>query len=310
MSIKITTPSTLDKFELGKSVFFRGSADDSITTIKLFAEQYLLSTIAVNDGIWSTAYPFNRVGKRRIIARGYDDGNRDLGQDTIDIVVNDNNLEIFGIDVSNYDPDVKWLESAATNRVTFAFAKSSEGGSFKDKSFSNHWSGMRSAGIIRGAYHFFLPDVSVDDQVENFLEMVGSLSSGDLPPALDLEPYPKSVEARWQSVSLSDRISRIREWLEKVEAKLGKKPIIYTVASFWKEYMDNTEEFVDHPLWIANFVDDFRAKKPIVPANNWGNKGYAIWQFTEEGTVRGVQGYVDRNIFNGNLSKLLELAGK
>jgi lysozyme len=309
MSVKIATPSILDKFELGDSVFFKGSADNNITTIKLFAEQYLLSTIAVTNGMWSAAYPFNRAGKRRIVARGYNSSDQDLGQDSIDIVVNSNDIDILGIDVSNYDPNVKWLDVAATNSATFAFAKASEGKNFRDQSFANHWSGMRSAGIIRGAYHFFLPDVSVDDQVDNFISMLGQLSPGDLPPALDLEPFPDSVKARWESVSLSDRISRTREWLEKVENKLGKKPIIYTLASFWEEFMDDTEDFVDYPLWVANFVpiSSINTRKPAVPANNWGGNGYAIWQFTDTGTVRGVSGYVDRNIFNGNLSKLLEL---
>jgi lysozyme len=307
MSIKITTPAALDQFNLDNSVFFKGTADAPITTVKIFAEQYLLSTSEVTGGIWSAAYPFNRPGKRRITARGFDSTDREVERSAVDIIVNDDSLQIFGIDVSNHNPTVNWLEAAKSKRATFGFAKASEGATFKDQDFATNWSGMKAAGIVRGAYHFFRPIKPVDDQVENFLSMVGNLSTGDLPPVLDLEPYPEEVEQQWQSIgSVDERISKSKEWLEKVEAALGKKPIIYTVASFWREYMGDTDALIEYPLWIAHYKD-FDAGNPAVPANNWGGKGYTIWQYTESGTVKGVRGQVDHNFFNGNLSKLLAL---
>jgi lysozyme len=310
MTIKITKPAVLDEFVMGNTVLFKGSADGAVKTIKLFAEQYLLGTIAVTDGNWSTAYPFNRAGKRHIIARGYDSSAQELEQYAIDIVINDDKLEVLGIDISNHNPPIDWLTAAKTKRVTFAFAKASEGETFKDQDFATNWSGMKSAGIIRGAYHFFRPAKSVDEQVSNFLDMVGKLSPGDLPPVLDLEPFPDDVRVQWESIPIKERISKSKEWLEKVESRLGKKPIIYTSASFWKELMEDTEELVEYPLWVAHYKPDYKNSQPNVPANNWGSKGYAIWQFTEDGSVMGVKGFVDRNIFNGNLSKLLALAGK
>jgi lysozyme len=310
MTIKITKPAVLDEFVMGNTVLFKGSADGAVKTIKLFAEQYLLGTIAVTDGNWSTAYPFNRAGKRHIIARGYDSSAQELEQYTIDIVINDDKLEVLGIDISNHNPPIDWLTAAKTKRVTFAFAKASEGETFKDQDFATNWSGMKSAGIIRGAFHFFRPAKSVDEQVSNFLDMVGKLSPGDLPPVLDLEPFPDDVRVQWESIPVKERISKSKEWLEKVESRLGKKPIIYTSASFWEELMDDTEDFVEYPLWVAHYKPDYKNSQPNIPANNWGGKGYAIWQFTEDGSVMGVKGFVDRNIFNGNLSKLLALAGK
>ncbi len=311
MSLKIAKPAELEKLVLGTSVLFKGDADNGITTIKLFAEQYLLSTIAVNpNGSWSTAYSFNRAGKRHITARGFNASDRELGQDSIDIIINDDDLEILGIDVSNNNPPIDWLKVAKTKKVTFAIAKASEGVTFQDPDFATNWAGMKSAGIIRGAYHFFRPIRSIDEQVENFLDMVGQLSPGDLPPVLDLEPYPDDVRVQWESIdSVDERISRSKAWLEKVEAKLGKKPIIYTSASFWEELMGDTEALVEYPLWVAHYKPDYQTSKPNIPANNWGGKGYTMWQFTESGSVMGVKGVVDRNIFKGNLSKLLDLAG-
>jgi lysozyme len=144
--------------------------------------------------------------------------------------------------------------------------------------------------------------------VENFVDMLGKLSPGDLPPVLDLEPFPDDVREQWESINLSERISKSKEWLEKVESRLGKKPIIYTSASFWDELMGDTAELVEYPLWVAHYKSDYKNSQPNIPANNWGGKGYTFWQFTEDGSVMGVKGFVDRNIFNGNLSKLLALA--
>jgi lysozyme len=314
MPVKITKPSVQEQFVLGDPVYFQGTADPEINKIELFAEQYLLNTIAVNDGNWSAAYPFNRAGKRRITALGYGADGRELTKDSIDIIVNDDNLEILGIDISNLNPKLsvaEWMTVAKSNKVTFAFAKASEGGTWKDSDFADNWHGMKAAGIIRGAYHFFRPLKDVDEQVDNFLSMLPKLEVGDLPPALDLENFPEEVQAQWESIgSVDERIRRAKDCLEKLESALGIKPIIYTGPSFWQELMDNTEALVEYPLWIANYVADYQNKEPIVPANNWGGKGYTMWQFTEKGTVLGVRGVVDRNIFKGNLSKLIDLTVK
>lgn len=311
MVINIIKPAVLEKFKLGSSIYFTGTADNGITTVKLFAEQYLLSTISVNSGSWATAYPLNRAGKRHIIARGYDASNRELAQATIDIVVDDDKLKILGIDVSNNNPPIDWLKVAKTNQVTFAFAKASEGVTFKDAEFATNWAGMKSAGIIRGAYHFFRPSKPVDEQVQNFLDMVGQLSPGDLPPVLDLEGYPADVMKQWKSISsVKDRIKRAKECLESIETALGIKPIIYTGPSFWEEIMGDTDELAQYPLWIANYKSDYQNSQPLVPGNNWGGQGYTFWQFTERGSVMGVKGFVDRNLFKGNLSELLDLTVK
>ena len=50
MSIKIIKPAVLEQFALGDPIFFQGTVDNGVDTVKLFAEQYLLNTIAVNDG--------------------------------------------------------------------------------------------------------------------------------------------------------------------------------------------------------------------------------------------------------------------
>lgn len=311
MVVKITSPANLSQFQLGNTVFIQGNADDTVVRIELFAEQYLLSKIAVINNKWSVSYPFNHAGKRRIIANGFDAANRQVDSDAIDILLVNSNLlrnpntSVLGIDVSNHNPPVDW-QAVKNANISFAFAKATEGVTFKDKTFATNWSGMKAAGIIRGAYHFFRPAKTADEQVDNFLKVVKNvLEPGDLPPVLDLEPWPEQVGIDWKNIAFNERINQVKTWLEKVEQATGEKPIIYTLASFWREYMRDSQEFTDYPLWVAHFTSK---PQPDVPANNWGGNGYKIWQHTESGRVGGVSGPVDRNRFNGSFENLVALA--
>ena len=98
-----------------------------------------------------------------------------------------------GIDVSHYQAAVDWptVQSAG---VTFGFAKASEGESSSDLHFVDNWSGMKAAGILRGAYHFFHPARDPQAQANCFLQQLAKangdsvvLAAGDLPAALDIE---------------------------------------------------------------------------------------------------------------------------
>jgi hypothetical protein len=60
--------------------------------------------------------------------------------------------------------------------------------------------------------------------------------------------------------------------------------------------------FADHPLWIAHYT----TACPNVPTA-WSN--FALWQYTSSGAVAGIAGNVDRNVFNGGIEELHDLAG-
>ncbi|MBD2539415.1 glycoside hydrolase family 25 protein [Coleofasciculus sp. FACHB-SPT36] len=311
MLLKINSPINSSQFQLGDAVSFQGNADSTVVRVEIFAEQYLLSTIPVINSSWSVLYPFNRAGKRRIIVNGFDAGNRQVASDAIDIwllnssSLGNSNASVLGIDVSNHNPPVNW-QAVKNANISFALAKATEGATFKDKTFATNWSGMKAAGIMRGAYHFFRPQKTAEEQVDNFLQVVKNvLEAGDLPPVLDVEPWPEEVGEAWKNLAFAERINRVKIWLKKVEDATGEKPIIYTSPSFWREYMRDTQEFTDHPLWLAHYTSK---PQPNVPANNWGGNGYTIWQHTESGTVAGVRGPVDRNRFNGSFDKLVALA--
>jgi lysozyme len=206
----------------------------------------------------------------------------------------DNDL-VRGIDVSHHQSIIDW-QKVASYGIVFAFAKATEGVGLQDTHFTANYAAMKSSGILRGAYHFFHPGSDASAQANSFLRVVKQLEPGDLPPTLDVEVDDGK----------SDKviINGIQQWLDSVEAALGQRPIIYTSASFWNSKVSGTSRFADYPLWVAHYT--FKPN-PNIPN---GFEDYTIWQFTELGTIDGIDdNNVDLNRFNGTLEDLRKLAG-
>ncbi|MEO1375935.1 MAG: GH25 family lysozyme [Cyanobacteria bacterium J06635_10] len=307
MSVKIQSPESLSLESINEAVKFQGSAVDDVVYIQIFADKYLLGTVPVINQNWSVFYSFNQAGKRKITVKGFDANDKQIATHSIDILLinSDDDKPVKGIDISNNNPPINW-HTVKRSGISFAFAKATEGGTWIDQTFASHWSRMKAAGIIRGAYHYCRPNKTAQQQADNFLRVVENVfEPGDLPPVLDVEQWPPKVGREWNAINLQQRINLIGDWLEKVGDALGERPIIYTSPSFWREYMNDTLAFTDYPLWLAHYTS---RNQPTVPANNWGGNGYTFWQYTERGRVPGVIGDVDVNRYSGNFRKLVALA--
>lgn len=194
------------------------------------------------------------------------------------------NYSIHGIDVSRHQSEIDWDEVKAMQvkdiKIGFGFIKATEGVKNEDEQFERNWTEVKKANIVRGAYHFFVPSKSGKLQAQNFIETV-TLKSGDLPPVLDVEYISNtSVEKLQQGVT---------DWLNVVETHYHIKPIIYTNASFYSNYLG--KKFDEYPLWVAHYlVKD----KPNIERN------WIFWQHNETGQVNGIEANVDFNVFNGD----------
>jgi lysozyme len=201
---------------------------------------------------------------------------------------------IPGVDLSHYNGAVNFGKLAAGG-VMFAFAKASEGRFTKDPLYPAHYAGLKQHRIVRGAYHFFYPQLDAQAQAANFLSVVKNLVPGDLPPVLDVEvsgeQTPSAIAAGMQT------------WLDSIQHSLGRTPIIYTAPSFWNTVLGGTSAFAGYPLWIAQYTSH---PSPHIPP---GFSDYLFWQYSESGSVPGVAGNVDRDWFKGSAADLNQLAG-
>jgi len=207
-----------------------------------------------------------------------------------------------GIDVSHYQGGITW-SSVASAGTQFAYIKATEGTSYKDSKFGTNYPAAYYAKVIRGAYHFALPDRSSGAAQADFFAKSGGAWSADnltLPGALDIEynPYGATCYGKSQSAMRT----WISDFLNRYHSLTGRYAVIYTTTDWWKSCTGNYGGFAaNHPLWIARYS----SSAGTLPA---GWKTYTFWQYTSSGKVSGVSGSVDRNYFNGARSRLLALA--
>lgn len=203
---------------------------------------------------------------------------------------------VAGIDVSHWQGYVRWVDVKAAG-VGFVIAKATEGQTFVDHRYERNKARADHHGLPFGAYHFASPDRTYRDAIREANHYVNTarLAGRHLLPVLDLEITG--------GLSRSELVAWAKAWLQRVEARVGVKPIIYTSPSFWKDRMGNSRWFADngYRLWVAHWY----VSKPSVPADNWGGRGWTLWQVTDCAKVKGISGCVDGNLLNGtNLGRL------
>jgi lysozyme len=219
---------------------------------------------------------------------------------------------VEGVDVSDAQGAIDWAAVRAAG-VRFAFVKATQGTYDAQSTFAANWQGPKAAGVLRGAYHFFDPTEDGAAQAAHFLEILGPVQAGDLPPMLDLEcpdGDPGCVYAgRSGQVDPSLLRARVDAFLAAVEARAGTKPILYTFPSYFAASGVDAGGLEVYPLFVANVGASGAALAGsclAVPAP-WA--AAALWQYTWKRSVSGVAGDVDGDRFLGDGAGLAKLAG-
>ncbi|MFF7794644.1 GH25 family lysozyme [Streptomyces sp. NPDC007991] len=205
---------------------------------------------------------------------------------------------VRGLDVSSHQQNVNWPSVAAAG-AAFAYVKATEGTSYKNPQFDQQYNGSASAGLLRGAYHFALPDRSGGSaQADIFLANGGGWSKDGktLPGALDIEYNPYSGGTCY-GLSQTAMTNWISSFVERYKSRTGRYPAIYSTTSWWSQCTGNSAAFgAKSPLWIANYNGT-----PLPLPKGWSS--YTIWQTADRGPFPG-----DQNVFNGSLADLRKFA--
>lgn len=192
----------------------------------------------------------------------------------------------YGIDVSVWQGAIDWARVKASGR-SFVFAKATEGIGYEDARYDTNRSGAIAAGMKFGAYHFARPGSNNPVTEADWFVNTARYQHGMLIPVLDLELTG--------GLGVSALVTWAKAWVQRVYARLGVKPMIYTTPSFWRNAMGDSRWFADngYRLWIAHW----NVTSPSVPGSNWGGRSWTAWQYTSQGTVSGISGRVDLNRF-------------
>ncbi len=155
-----------------------------------------------------------------------------------------------GHDVSSHQKSVNWSNAKAKG-ATFVYVKATESTTYRNPYFSQQYDGARKVGIIRGAYHFALPNRSSGTSQAGYFVAHGGDWKADgwtLPPALDIETNPYDKKHPCYSLSRTGMVNWIKAFSAEVNRRTGRRPVIYTTTQWWKTCTGNSSAFAStHP---------------------------------------------------------------
>jgi GH25 family lysozyme M1 (1,4-beta-N-acetylmuramidase) len=201
----------------------------------------------------------------------------------------------IGIDVSSYQGNVNWGGQWQFG-IRFAYVKATEGTYYTNPYFAQQYNGSYNVGMIRGAYHFGIPNQSAVAQADYFASHGGRWSADGrtLPPALDIEYNPYG--ATCYGLSQSAMVGWLSAFANEVRKKAGRYPVIYSTTDWWRTCTGNSAALAKtDPIWIANW-----SSSPGTLPAGWNT--WKFWQYSDGG------GALDHDIFNGGFAALKAFA--
>lgn len=192
-----------------------------------------------------------------------------------------------GIDVSYYQGQIDW-EQVRQSGIDFAFIRvgyrhSRDGTVSEDGLAKKNLEGAAAAGLKVGAY-FFSQAVTPEEAVEEAecaLEVLKEYKL-DLPVAYDWERVRE--DGRTQGMTRQTLTQCIEAFCGTVEGA-GYETMVYFNRDLSQTLLD-VSKLSDTPVWFAMY-----GSYPDAPCKP------DYWQYTDQGTVPGIDGYVDLNLY-------------
>ncbi len=192
-----------------------------------------------------------------------------------------------GIDVSKYQEEIDW-EKVATDDVEYAFIRLgirgyTKGEILEDENFEDNIKGALRNDIAVGVY-FFTQAVSLEEAEEEAQYVLDALEPYrvDYPVVIDVEAV-SNANARTKDLTKEERTQYCIAFCEKIR-EAGYTPMIYGNLKTFMLMLD-LEQLEDYEKWVA-FYDE-----PL-----YYPYAFKVWQYTDEGSVAGIEGKVDLNI--------------
>ncbi|KAJ6136606.1 hypothetical protein N7512_001766 [Penicillium capsulatum] len=163
---------------------------------------------------------------------------------------------------------------------TASAGPATEGTTYTDTRFSNHYTGATKAGLIRvfpGSRRGWSDDGKT------------------LPGMLDIEYNPSG--ATCYGLSASEMVAWVKEFGETYKAKTSRYPMIYTTADWWNTSTGGSTAFSkDYALVLARYSSSVGS----IPGG-WAHQ--SIWQNSDSYHYGG-----DSDIWNGDEDSLKKFA--
>ena len=194
----------------------------------------------------------------------------------------------LGVDVSRHQGWIDWKKVKAAG-YEFAIIRvgyrgyGEEGLVCLDEQFDTNIQNAQAAGLDVGVYFFAqaINEEEAKEEAEFVLEHIAGYEL-QLPVVYD----PESIlddEARTDDVS-GEQFTKNTEVFCSIIQEAGYQPMIYS-NMLWEAYELDLEYLEEYPIWYADYEP-----LPQTPYH------FEFWQYTNEGSVDGIEGRTDLNI--------------
>ena len=196
----------------------------------------------------------------------------------------------MGIDVSEFQgEEIDWqqVKQAGVEFVMIRMGYRAYGESGKlvlDAMFENNMKGASEAGLKIGVY-FFSQAISASEAVEEAEFVLEHLKGYDLdgPVAFDTEEI-KFDTARTDVNTRQDFTNYCKVFCDTIK-NAGYDTLIYSNMK-WMAFTLDMEQLTDYNFWYADY-----SEVPQCPYD------YKMWQYSDTGSVPGIKGNVDLNLW-------------
>lgn len=217
-----------------------------------------------------------------------------------------------GFDVSHHNGAIDWSALKAKHGISFGACKATEGTDFQDSEFARNWTRLKTAGLVRKAYHFGRPARPVLASADHFVDFVGPLLPTDI-LVLDLETgdgLSQALVNKWA-----------KAWQGRVTQRTGRIPEVYMGSAYLSNntgdgfnqrfsalwYPRYPNVFADRAVWPTSYTPPIPVGSSSWTSCNWGRRP-DFWQFSASFPTS--EGKLDANVYNGTLANLHALAAQ
>ncbi len=193
----------------------------------------------------------------------------------------------LGIDVSQYQQEVDW-QQVKNAGFSFVFIRvggryGNDGSLYPDDLCQQHYAGAKAAGLKIGAY-FFSQAINAQEAKEEALYALTQIADWelDLPLAYDWEHINEST--RTNGMDAQTLTECVLAFCQTVEDH-GLDTMLYTNAHYSDVGFD-FEKLQHIPVWLAMYSNEMTYPYRI-----------AAWQYTNQGSVPGIAGNVDIDLY-------------
>ena len=194
---------------------------------------------------------------------------------------------IKGIDVSQWQGEIDW-QQVKDSGVEFVIIRvggrgtGEQGTLYADEKAQDYYVGATAVGLKVGAY-FFAQSVTVEEALEEATYVLEAVKDWDVQMPLVYDWEYVDDKARTADVDSRTLTDMAKAFCGEIRGA-GYTPMIYFGRSQSIDLL-MLEELVEFPFWLAMYstIMDYPYK-------------IDMWQYTETGSVPGIEGNVDMNL--------------